>query len=67
LTPDRDIWTTANGLLKQHGEDAVVHAAMRHDELLDEGDVDGVMVWKRVLKAVRGLQSEDPPEDGAVH
>ena len=65
MVSDRDIWTTANSLIKQHGEDAVIHAAMRHDELLDQGDVDGVFVWKRVIKAVREFQAEEPP--GAVH
>ena len=42
MVSDRDIRTTANSLIKQHGEDAVIHAAMRYDELLDQGDVDGV-------------------------
>ena len=66
MTSDRDIWTTANSLIKQHGEDAVIHAAMRHDELLDQGDIDGVMVWKRVLAAVKEFQAEGPGE-GEVH
>ena len=57
--------TTANSLIKQHGEDAEIHAAMRRDELLDQGDVDGVFVWKRILEAVKELQSK--PEGGTVH
>ena len=32
--PPLDIYTSANELIKQHGEDAPIHAAMRHDELL---------------------------------
>jgi len=65
MTSDRDIWTTANSLIKHHGEDAEIHAAMQHDELLDQGDVDGVFVWKRVIRAVKELQSM--PEGGTVH
>ena len=67
MTTDRDIWTTANSLIKRHGDDAVIHAAMRYDELLDQGDMDGCVVWKRVLAAVRELQAKEPGEGGAVH
>ena len=65
MTSDRDIWITANSLIKQHGEDAEIHAAMRHDELLDQGDIDGVMVWKRILKAVKELLSK--PDASTLH
>ncbi len=41
--------------MKQHGEDAPIHAAMRADAMLDEGDLGGYAVWKRVLKAVEEL------------
>ena len=64
MTSDRDIWTTANSLIKRHGEDAEIHAAMRHDEQLDQGDIDGAMVWKRVLAAVKEFQAEEPGEGG---
>jgi hypothetical protein len=47
-----DIYRTANELIKQHCEDAPIHAAMRADELLDAGDLDGQAVWKRVLAAI---------------
>ena len=32
-----NIYQTANELIKQHGDDAPIHAAMRADELLDAG------------------------------
>ncbi len=42
MTPDLDIYRTANTLLKQHGDlGAEMHAAMRADELLEAGDMDG--------------------------
>jgi hypothetical protein len=44
---DLDIWRTANLLVKQHGEDMSIDAAM-----LEKGDLDGYAVWKRVVKAV---------------
>ncbi len=67
MTSDTDIYTSANELIKQHGEDAPIHAAMRADELMDQGGMDGVAVWKRILKAVDELLSEKVPEDATVN
>ena len=39
-----------------------IHAAMRADALLDHGDMDGVAVWKRILKAVDELLADGYPE-----
>ncbi len=38
---DLDIYRSANVLVKQHGEDAPIHAAMRADAMLEKGDLDG--------------------------
>ena len=62
-----DIYRTANLLVKQHGEDAPVHAAMRADELLEAGDLDGYAVWKRVVKAVGDLLNTEPEPGTAMH
>ena len=67
MTTDRDIYRTANALIKQHGEDARLHAAMRADKLMDAGDMDGRRVWFRVLEAVQELAKPKPDEADAVH
>jgi len=41
ISSNLDIYRAANGLIKQLGEDATIHAAMRADELLEVGDLDG--------------------------
>ncbi len=41
MVSDVDIYRTAKTLVNQHGEDAPIYAAMRADELLEEGDLDG--------------------------
>ncbi len=64
---DLDIYRTAQALIKQHGQDAPIHAAMRTDAMLDKGDLDGYAVWKRILKAVEALQGTAPKPGGAVH
>jgi hypothetical protein len=55
MIPDLDIYRSANLLVKQHGEDAPNHAAMRADAMLEAGDLDGHRVWKRILRAVKEL------------
>ncbi len=64
---DRDIWRSANVLVKQHGADAPIQAAMRADAMLDEGDLDGYAVWRRILRAVEELQGSEPRPGEAVH
>ena len=63
MIPDLDIYRSANVLVKRHGEDAPVEAAMRADGMLEAGDLDGYGVWKGILKAVEELLREEP-EDG---
>ncbi len=67
MIPDLDIYRSANVLVKQHGEDAPIQAAMRADELLEAGDLDGYAVWKRILRAVEALQGPEPGPGGQVH
>jgi hypothetical protein len=49
----------------QHGAEATTHAAIRADQLIEAGNVQGVHLRNRVLKAIEELTSTDP--DGAVH
>ena len=62
---DIDIYRSANVLIRKHGEDAAIEAAMRADAMLDRGDLDGCAVWKRIVRAVEETQrsernSKDP-------
>ncbi len=61
MIPDLDIYRSANVLVKHHGQDAPIHAAMRADTMLDKSDLDGVVVWKRIVKAVEELLSKERP------
>ncbi len=61
MTSDLDIYRAANILVKQHGADAPIRAAMRADELLEAGDLAGLAVWKRIVKAVEELLSKERP------
>ncbi len=66
MIPDLDIYRSAQALIKQHGQDAPIHAAMRADALLEKGDLDGYAVWKRIVKAVGELLSKERPDEATV-
>ncbi len=67
MTSDLDIYRSANELIEQHGEDAPIEAAMRADECLAAGDMEGEAVWLRIVKAIEELTSEKRPMDAKVH
>ncbi len=53
---DLDLLRCAKLVLDHHGEDALIHAARRADELLERGDVEGCEVWRKIggiLEAAR--------------
>ena len=67
MTSDLDIFRSANELIKLFGDAADIEAAMRADERLDAGDMEGEAVWIRIVKAIEELLSEERPEDAEVH
>ena len=58
---------TAQVLVKRHGPDAPIEAAMRADAMLEVSDLGGFAVWKRVLRAVGVLQRAEPEAGVEVH
>ncbi len=61
---DINIYRAANEVIKTY-PDPVMHPAERYDELPDKGDVDGCLVWKRIMAAIKELLAKKP--DGTVH
>ncbi len=57
MTSDLDIYRSANVLVREHGQDAPIQAAMRADAMLEAGDLEGWAVWKRILRAVGAVLS----------
>jgi len=56
MTSDLDLWRAADILVKHYGADASIVAARRADEMLAVGDIEGQLVRKRILAAVKELQ-----------
>jgi len=64
MIADLDIHRSAWLMIRRYGEDAAAQAARRGDELLDNGDLDGMLVWHAIISAIRRLQAERPePEE----
>ena len=67
MIPDIDIHRSAWLMIRRYGDDAAGQAAMRGDELLDRGDLDGMLVWQAISSAIRRLQAMAPTGDEALH
>ena len=67
MTSNLDTYRSANELIKQYGDAADIEAAMRADERLAAGDMDGEAVWLRIVKAIEELQSKERPAGAEVH
>ncbi len=66
MISDLDIYRSARVLVKRHGDDTPIHAAMRADAMLEKGDLEGYAVWKRILRAVGELRSEERPRSATL-
>ncbi len=67
MTSDLDLYRAASVIIKQYGEGAPIHAAMRADATLKAGDPDGYEMWKRILRLIEALQGTEPKSGEVVH
>ena len=67
MISDLDIYRSAKLLIDQHGDEAPIHAAMQADAMLDEGDLDGAAVWRRIVAATEELLRTKPRHGAPVH
>ena len=54
-------------MVRRYKADAMLEAAARADQLLEEGDWQGAPTWHRILDAIERLQVEKPAEGEKVH
>ncbi len=67
MIPDLDIYRCVNLLVKRHGQDAPIEAAMRADAMLDKGDLDGYATWRlETLPGQKKSRSIAAPGPAAV-
>jgi len=67
MTSNIEIYRSAKLLINRHGDDAVIEAAMMADKMLEQGDLDGLATWNRILRAIEELRAGKRPEGAGVH
>jgi len=67
VIPDADIWRSALVMVKRYGADAMLEAAARADQLLEDGDWRAAVTWHRIVGAIDRLQAKAPAEGEKVH
>jgi hypothetical protein len=55
LLTDWELWACANHYVTTHGEDAPIIAALRADELLADGDLDGVDNFHAIIRRIHAM------------
>ncbi len=66
MTYTNDIQRYADDLVKEHGEDAPIQAAMRAHTLLDQGDRTGYALWRRIGSMSNVILSKTAVINGRV-
>jgi len=64
MISELDIYRAANLLIDRHGANALIEAGQMIDRMLDLGDSEGRIVWRRIKRAIEALQAAP---DGTVH
>jgi hypothetical protein len=59
-----ELWACAQECVRQHQLDAPIYAAMRADELLERGDLDGARAWRLIVARTHELLK---PQSGAAN
>ena len=54
-------------MVKRYGADAMLEAAARAAQLLEDGDLVAAANWHRILSAIEQLQAKAPAEGEKVH
>ena len=67
MTDDKEIYQSAKLLIDRHGDDAVIEAAMQADKMLEQGDLDGLATWNRILRAIEELRTGNRPKDATIN
>lgn len=50
-----ELWACANLYVKNHGEDAPILAAIRADELMEQGELDGAANFRAIVRRINQL------------
>ena len=61
MPDNRNIRSAAFAIIDEHGREALVRANKRIEQLRDEGNVDGVLAWMRIVNVLKELMAQRFP------
>lgn len=64
MLTDWELWAIANHYVKKHGEDAAIFAAMKADELMEKGELEGAKNFCAIVRRINELLASPT---GKVH
>ncbi len=67
MITDLEIYRAANQLILRYGEDAESEAVGEIGVMIEQGDPEGLAVWKRILSAVDELLAQAPQKGSQLH
>jgi hypothetical protein len=53
-------------MVKRYGADAMLEAAGSADQLQEDGDWQGALIWQRILDRIERIQATKPAEGESV-
>jgi hypothetical protein len=57
---EADIWHAAQLMIETHGDQAELQAALKTEEMLEQGDPAGRDAWKKIMNAIIVLRVAAP-------
>ena len=67
MIPEAEVWRAALAMVRRYAADAMLEAAARADQLLEDGDWQAAATWHRILDAIERFQAKAPAEGEKVH
>ena len=67
MTSEIDVYRSAKLFIELHGDEAAIQAACQADAMLNRGDLDGAVVWRRIVAVINDLQREEPAAEEWRH
>ena len=64
MISELDIYRAANLIIKRYGPDAIIKAARMTNRMLELGDLEGYVLWRRIRRTIEVLQA---PSTEHVH
>lgn len=68
MLSESELWACANEQIRQQAFDAPIFAAMRADELFEQGDEAGAVAWRSIVTRINELLKpcSRPPNEAIV-